>query len=120
MRGLFRRVTRPRIDLVYLLIFLLLLSLGAVMSYSASAVYGKTFYGDSAYFFKRYLFFAFFSLAAIVPFVLFATPQLWARIGVWLYIASILLLLLVLLIVFMLPRLFRRRRALPYGRDADA
>lgn len=93
-----QRVRHMRIDLLYLLIFLTLLCLGAIMSYSASAAYGKTFYGDSAYFLKRYLFFAVASLLGIVPLVLFATPRLWERIGVWLYVAAILLLLLVLLI----------------------
>ena len=93
-----RKPESVRVDLIYLLLFLLLLTLGAIMSYSASSVYGKTFYGDSAYFFKRYLFFALISLGGITPFVLFTTPRFWAKLGVWLYICAFFLLLLVLLI----------------------
>ena len=91
-------VTRGSIDLYFLLSVFLMLVLGAVMSYSASAVYGAEFYGDSLYFLKRYVLFAVLSLGATVPFVLRATPDFWRGFGVMLYAASLFLLILVLLI----------------------
>ncbi len=89
---------RGGIDGVFLLLVLLLLLFGAVMSFSASAVYAEQFYGDSAYFFKRYLLFALLSVGATVPFVLFAKPAFWRAFGVGLYVISVFLLVLVLLI----------------------
>jgi cell division protein FtsW len=73
------RASLRQMDHSYLLLVLLLLTFGAVMSYSASAVYGVQFYGDSLYFFKRYLLFALLSLVASAPFALFATPCFWRR-----------------------------------------
>ena len=61
---------RESIDGGYLLLVLILLVFGAVMSFSASSVYGQQFYGDSAYFFKRYLLFAVLSMVLTAPFVL--------------------------------------------------
>ncbi len=90
--------SRGRPDVIYALLVLFLLIFGAVMSYSASAVYGEQFYGDSTYFFKRYLLFALLSVALTVPFVLCAKPAFWRLFGVLLYGASIFLLVLVLLI----------------------
>ena len=89
---------RGAIDLYFLLCVLLMLVLGAVMSYSASAVYGAQFYGDSLYFLKRYVLFALLSIGATVPFVLCATPYFWRAFGVLLYAASLFLLMLVLVI----------------------
>jgi len=91
-------VHRGGIDRGFLLVVLLMLAFGTAMSYSASSVYGKEFYGDSFYFFKRYLLFALLSVGATVPFVLFATPAFWRGFGVFLYACSLALLLLVLLI----------------------
>lgn len=85
-------------DVTYALLVLALLVFGAVMSFSASSVYGEQFYGDSTYFFKRYVIFALFSVAATLPFVLFAKPHFWRLFGVGLYGASLFLLILVLLI----------------------
>ncbi|MBR7112529.1 MAG: cell division protein FtsW [Clostridia bacterium] len=92
------RVKRGHIDFYYLILVLLMLLFGTLMSYSASAVYGEEFYGDSFYFLKRYILFAVFSLAATAPFVLFATPDFWRGFGVALYAGSLALLILVLLI----------------------
>ena len=86
------------IDFYYLALVLLMLLFGTLMSYSASAVYGEQFYGDSLYFLKRYVLFALFSLALTAPFVLFATPRFWRGFGVALYAGAISLLILVLLI----------------------
>ena len=82
----------------FFLLVLCLLGFGAVMSLSASSVYATQFYGDPTYFFKRYLLFAFLSIALTVPFVLCAKPAFWRGFGVLLYAATILLLVLVLLI----------------------
>ena len=98
--ALFERPHRKAfgVDGVFLTLVCLLLFCGAVMSYSASAVYGKQFYGDGAYFFKRYVLFALLSVAAVIPMVLLTGPAFFRLLGVGLYALSILLLLLVLLI----------------------
>lgn len=89
---------RGGVDGVYLLLVCALLLFGAVMSFSASAAYARHFYGDSAYFFKRYLLFAALSVAGTLPFVLCAKPAFWRLAGVALYAFSVFLLILVLLI----------------------
>ncbi len=85
-------------DGMYALIVLALLIFGAVMSFSASSVYGEQFYDDSTYFFKRYVIFTILSIAATLPFVLLAKPAFWRMFGVALYAVSLFLLVLVLLI----------------------
>ncbi|MBE6690736.1 MAG: cell division protein FtsW [Ruminococcaceae bacterium] len=85
-------------DTVFLVLVLLMLSVGAVMSYFASAVYGEQFYGDSAYFLKRYLLFALLAAGLTVPMILFARPPFFRVLAIGLYSASVLLLILVLLI----------------------
>ncbi len=85
-------------DVPYLLLVIAMLVFGAAMSFSASSVYGEQFYGDSAYFFKRYLAFAGLAILATTPFVLMAKPAFWRLFGVCLYVASLFLLVLVLLI----------------------
>ena len=91
-------VRRGSIDTVFLLLVCALLVFGAVMSFSASAVYGRQFYGDQTYFLKRYVLFAVLSILATIPFVLLATPDFWRAFGVCLYIGTLFLLVLVLLI----------------------
>ena len=91
-------VRRGSIDTVFLLLVLLLLTFGAVMSFSASAVYAEQFYGDRTYFFKRYLLFAVLSLALTAPFVVLAKPDFWRGFGVCMYAGTLFLLVLVLLI----------------------
>ncbi len=85
-------------DIIYALLVLALLIFGAVMSWSASSVYGTQFYGDSTYFFKRYVLFAIASVAMAVPFIACAKPAFWRLFGVGLYGVSLFLLALVLLI----------------------
>lgn len=85
-------------DLLYAFLVFCMLVFGAAMSYSASAVYGLQFYGDSTYFFKRYLVFAAVSVLVTVPCVLFVKPAFWRVFGVCLYGISLFLLVLVLLI----------------------
>ena len=89
---------RGSVDGIFLCLVLLLLVLGAAVSFSASADYARQLYGDSAYFFKRYILFAVLAIAATLPMVLFARPAFFRVLAVALYGISVLLLLLVLLI----------------------
>ncbi len=86
------------IDKGFLICVLLLLMFGAIMSFSASSVYAQNKYGDSAYFFKRYLIFTAISIIVSIPAVLFLTPRYLKIGGVLLYCATIVLLLLVLVV----------------------
>ena len=85
-------------DALFLFLVLLMLVCGAVISYSASAVYGEQFYGDSTYFFKRYVLFALLSVLITAPMVLLARPAFFRALAVFLYALSVSLLVLVLLI----------------------
>ncbi len=89
---------RGGIDLQLLLTVLALIVFGAVMSFSASYVYAVQEYGDSMYFFKRYIFFAVASIAITALFVINARPIFWRMFGVGAYAVSVVLLLLVLVI----------------------
>ena len=89
---------RGGIDKRFLICVALLLMFGAIMSFSASSVYAQNKYGDSAYFFKRYILFAFMSVIVSVPAVIFMTPRLWKAAGVVMYCGTVVLLLLVLVI----------------------
>ena len=55
-------LVRSGIDNWFLLCVILLLIFGAIMSFSASSVYAENRYGDSGYFFKRYILYAFLSI----------------------------------------------------------
>ncbi len=89
---------RGGIDIQLLLTVMALMVFGAIMMFSASYVYAVQEYGDSMYFFKRYIFFAVASIAITVLFVIYAKPMFWRMFGVGAYAASIVLLLLVLVI----------------------
>lgn len=91
-------LARGAIDTWFLLCVVLLLIFGAIMSYSASSVFAQNRYGDSGYFFKRYVLYAFLSIIVSIPFVLFMTPRMWKGGGVIIYAVTIVLLLLVLVI----------------------
>lgn len=93
-----RVMVRGGIDIFFLLIVLALLCFGAVMSFSASAVYAQNKYGDSTYFLWRYILFAGVSIVGTAPFVLRARPWFWRLFGVCSYGISVILLLLVLVI----------------------
>lgn len=84
------------IDMWFLLWAMLLICFGAVMSYSASAVFAEERYDSSMYFFIRYI--AFTVAAAVVTtfFVIFARPWFWRVFGVCAYAVSVLLLIVVL------------------------
>lgn len=91
-------LARGNPDTVFLISVILMLVCGAVMSYSASAVYGLQFYGDSLYFVRRYVIFALLSAALTVPMILYAKPAFFRALAIFLFSASIGLLVLVLLI----------------------
>ena len=91
-------MARGSIDMWFMLIVVALLCFGAVMSFSASAVYAKQHYGESTYFLWRYIMFAAIAIIGTVPFIMFARPWFWRLFGVCSYAMSVILLLLVLLI----------------------
>ena len=91
-------LVRGNIDVWFLLAVTALICIGAVMSYSASAVYAEREYDNSAYFLQRYIIFAIISIAVTVPFVIYARPWFWRIFGAATYGVSILLLLLVIVI----------------------
>ena len=93
-----RVMVRGGIDIWFFLIVLALLCFGAVMSFSASAVYAQNKSGDSTYFLWRYILFAGIAILGTLPFVLFARPWFWRLFGVCSYGVSVILLLLVLVI----------------------
>ena len=92
------RLVMGKIDPWFLLWASLLLCFGAVMSYSASAVYADQKFDSSTYFLWRYLLFALVAIVATVPFVLFARPWFWKIFGAGSYAVSVVLLLLVLVV----------------------
>ena len=65
------------IDMWFLLWSMILVCLGAVMSYSASAVYAQREYGNSAHFLWRYILFALIASVITALFVIFARPWHW-------------------------------------------
>ena len=85
------------VDHWFLCLILLLLAFGAVMSYTASAVYAERYYDDSTYFLKKYLLFALLSIAMTLPFVVYAKLWFWRLFALCSYGASILLLIMVLI-----------------------
>lgn len=96
--GTSQLMARGSIDMWFMLIVVALLCFGAVMSFSASAVYAKQHYGESTYFLWRYIMFAAIAIIGTVPFIMFARPWFWRLFGVCSYAMSVILLLLVLLI----------------------
>ncbi len=91
-------LSRGGVDTWFLLWSMLLVCFGAVMSYSASAVYAEREYGSSTYYLWRYLLFAVVACAVTVFFVMLARPWMLRYLAVGTYALSIVLLLLVLLI----------------------
>ncbi len=89
---------RGSIDMWFLLWAMILVCLGAVMSYSASAVYAEREFGSSSHFLWRYILFAVIASVVTVLFVIFARPWFWRIFGAGIYGISIVLLILVLII----------------------
>ena len=86
------------IDMWFLLWSMILVCLGAVMSYSASAVYAEREYGNSAHYLWRYILFALIASAITALFVVFARPWHWRVMGAGIYGVALLLLMLVLVL----------------------
>lgn len=91
-------LSRGSIDMWFLLWAMLLVCFGAVMSYSASAVYAEREYDSSTYYLWRYILFAVVATVVTVLFVVYARPWFWRVFGVGAYAVSIVLLLLVLVV----------------------
>ncbi|MBQ7384220.1 MAG: cell division protein FtsW [Clostridia bacterium] len=87
---------RGNIDIWFFIWAMMLIFFGAVMSYSASAVYAQNQYDSSTYFLVRYIAFSAAAIAVTVPFVLFARPWFWRVFGAASYIVCIPLLLWVI------------------------
>ncbi len=87
-----------KIDKWFLLWASLLVCFGAIMSYSASAVYAEQKFDSSTYFLLRYILFAVVAIVATTPFVIFARPWFWRIFGAGSYVVSAILLVLVLVI----------------------
>lgn len=90
-------IYRNGVDIRFLIYIIVLLCFGAVMMYSATYVSAEHKFGDSAYFFVRYVIFAVAAIAVTIPFVMYARPWFWKCFGTVVYVASAFLLLLVLL-----------------------
>ena len=91
-------MVRGSIDMWFMLIVLALVCFGAVMSFSASAIYAEQHYGNSTYFLWRYILFAIIATIGTIPFIVYARPWFWRLFGICSYAGSVVLLLLVLLI----------------------
>lgn len=94
-----KTLVRGGMDMQLLLAVVALLILGATMSFSASYVFAEQRYGDSFYFFVRYILYAAIAVAAVAVMMIFLKSIRLLKIGsVVLYGFSIILLLLVLVI----------------------
>ena len=87
---------KGNIDGWFLLWTVILLCFGAVMSYSASAVFAQQRYDDSAYFLWRYIIFAVIAIVITAVFIIFARPWMWRIVGVLSYAAAVVLLIVVI------------------------
>lgn len=89
---------RGSVDMWFLLWAMLLVCFGAVMSYSASAVYAEQKYDSSTYLLWRYILFTVAASVVTALFVIFARPWHWRVFGVLAYAAAIVLLLVVIVV----------------------
>ncbi len=87
---------RGSIDVWFFIWAMLLVCLGAVMSYSASAVYAEREYDSATYYLWRYILFAVIATVITAVFVIFARPWFWRVFGAGAYGVSLVLLVLVL------------------------
>lgn len=89
-------LTKGGIDMWFLLWAMLLVCLGAIMCYSASAVYAEQVEGvNPTQYLWDYIKFAVIACAVTVPFVIFSRPWHWKIFGAAVYFVSVVLLLLV-------------------------
>lgn len=86
------------VDMWFLLWAMLLICFGAVMSYSASAVYAEQKYDSSTYLLWRYILFTIAASVVTALFVIFARPWHWRVLGVLAYVAAVVLLIVVILV----------------------
>lgn len=91
-------LARGSVDMWFLLISMLLVCFGAIMSYSASAVYAEQRYDDSAYFLWRYVIFTLIAAGIAALFVALARPWHWRIFAALAYAGAIILLLVVLVV----------------------
>ena len=91
-------LARGGVDVPFLVLALLLVCFGAVMSYSASAVFAQQRYDNSTYFLWRYLLFTLLAAVVTAGFVIFARPWFWRIFAAGSYAASIVLLIVVVFI----------------------
>ena len=91
-------LAKGSVDMWFLLWSMLLICFGAVMSYSASAVYAEQRYDSSTYFLWRYIIFTVLSVAVTAVFVALARPWFWRIFGVISYAVAVILLILVIFI----------------------
>ena len=92
------KLIRGNIDTYFLIWALVLVCFGALMQYSASAVYAERKYDSSTYFLWKYLGYVALAMIPSILAVLFATPWMWKLFAVGSYGASVLLLLAVLVV----------------------
>ena len=89
----------PRVDLSFIIIFIILALFGTVMVFSASGPYSLARYGDPSYFMKRQIIWLLLGfLTALASSRI--KPEVYKKITPILYVITILLLLLVLLVGF--------------------
>lgn len=91
-----RIFARVRPDPVYLVLFVILLTVGTVMSFSAGSAYAERQYGDSFHFLKEHLLHMAFGAVAMVLIMMIITPTTMRYMSIAMYLAVIILLLLVL------------------------
>ena len=89
-------LVRGSVDMWFLLWAMLLVCFGAVMSYSASAVYAEQKYDSATYFVVRYIFFTVLASLVTAVFVIFARPWFWRLAAAGAYAGSIVLLIWVI------------------------
>ena len=89
-------LVKGNVDTWFLLCSMLLVCFGAIMSYSASAVYAEYEYDSSTYFLIRYVLFAIGSGVLAAIFVALARPWFWRIFAALSYAGSIFLLIVVI------------------------
>lgn len=91
-------LVKGNVDTWFLLCSMILVCFGAVMSYSASAVYAEYEYNSSTYFLFRYIWFALGAMVFTSFFVIFARPWFWRIFAALSYVGSIFLLIIVIFV----------------------
>ncbi len=91
-----RPLVRGSVDMWFLLWAMLLVCFGAVMSYSASAVYAEQKYDSATYFVVRYILFTVIAAVITAIFVMLARPWFWRVVAAGAYAVSIVLLIWVI------------------------